>query len=191
MTKHSHIPSECEVVSCQVQATCRYLNFLTAFLLPLCCKESVWKFTIGDIFKFGEVIAVLWCKHRGEKVIHTFNNAEIIWEGNAVNIKWNEIVRPFTHRFLKAPKQLGIVVISKLNSQVIDVVSLRCITRFLNSVVQSAISHPQEISVYSLCLPEKKFFLPTELKELPWNPGRIKFIVVPTLRNTLIHCRKE
>ena len=31
MTKHSHIPSECEVVSCQVQATCRYLNFLTAF----------------------------------------------------------------------------------------------------------------------------------------------------------------
>ena len=31
MIKHSHIPSECEVVSCQVQATCRYLNFLTAF----------------------------------------------------------------------------------------------------------------------------------------------------------------
>jgi len=39
MTKHSHIPSECQVVSCQVQATCRYLNFLTAFLLPLCCIQ--------------------------------------------------------------------------------------------------------------------------------------------------------
>ena len=56
MTKHLHIPSECEVVSCQVQATCRYFNFLTAFLLPLCCKECL---KIGDVFKFGEVIAVL------------------------------------------------------------------------------------------------------------------------------------
>ena len=39
MTKHSHIPSECEVVDCQVQATCRYLNFLTTFLLPLCHRK--------------------------------------------------------------------------------------------------------------------------------------------------------
>ena len=62
-------------------------------------------------------------------------DAKIIWESNAVNIEWNEIVWPFTHRFHKVPKRLGIVVSSKLFGQVIDVVSLRCITRFLNGVI--------------------------------------------------------
>ena len=66
------------------------------------------------------------------------------------------LLDPLRIDFTKLQNGFGLLLVASSTAQVIDVVSLRCITGFLNRVIQSAISHPQEISVNSLCLPEKE-----------------------------------